>query len=357
MFGMRSTAFYLLVPLAAAASALFFSTLRGDDFLRQGDCPYYAWTTLSILHDGDLELSNQLEIKERTDLIPHEGFFAVSPEQHVVPKHSILLPLLSVPFVALFGVKGFLIANVVLAISLVIGVAGLAGNTPAARLTAFVLFLTSSWIGYSYNYSNDLLVASLIVWAYALGRKKYGLLAGLLAGLAIWAKVYAAIILLPLAILILPAGTRTTLFALAGTLLGIAPMIAVNVLLYGGPLVTGYDRDARVTPESFRLTEHYSRFNQPFFQGLQNLLFDRRCGMIVTAPLWFLWPLGLWLLRRERWAWAAALGAVANVLIFVTYDEWNATLGGNRFLFPAVGLGGALLSSLTSRLLNHEPEA
>jgi hypothetical protein len=352
--------FLLLAALAAAVSA-FVQDRRGNDFL-PGDCRYYALTAESILRDGDLDLTNQLLGDEpletaREKLRLHEGFFAVSPAGRVVPKHSILLPLISLPFVATFGVYGFLIANVLIAIALVAGVADLAGNSPAARVVALLIFATSSWIIYSCNYSPDLFVAALIVWSYSLARRERWLLAGLLAGLAVWAKVYAAIILLPLAIVILPAGWRASLRAAAGALAGVTPMLILNAMLYGGPLVTGYDRDARVAAEGFIFHEHYSKFNQPILTGIRDVLFDRNAGMIRTAPLWFFWPLGFALAWKERAPFsrrmclALAIGTSANVLFFAPYDEWNASIDGNRFLFPAVALGGALLTPIVIRYI------
>jgi hypothetical protein len=350
--------FLLLAALAAALSALV-QDQRGGDFL-PGDCRYYALTAESILRDGDLDLTNQLLGDEplettREKLRPHEGFFAVSPAGRVVPKHSILLPLVSLPFAAIFGVYGFLIANVLIAIALVAGVADLAGNSPASRVVALAIFATSSWLIYCFNFSPDLLVAALVAWSYATARRERWLLAGVLAGLAVWAKVYAAIILLPLAIVIFPAGWRASLRATVGALVGVAPMLVLNVMLYGGPLVTGYDRDGRVATNGFTVREHYSLFNQPFIPGLGKVLFDREAGMIRTAPIWFLWPLGLafaWKTRTpfsHRFAAALALGAMANVFVFAPYEVWNQTIFGNRFLFPAVALGGALLTPIAIR--------
>jgi hypothetical protein len=355
---MSQRTFLLIAALAAALSA-FLQDQRGGDFL-PGDCRYYAFTAESILRDGDLDLTNQLLGDEpletaREKLRPHEGFFAVSPADRVVPKHSILLPLVSLPFAAIFGVYGFLIANVLIAIALVAGVADLAGNSPASRAAALAIFATSSWLIYCFNFSPDLLVAALIAWSYAMARRERWLLAGLLAGLAVWAKVYAAIIMLPLAIVILPAGWRASIRAAAAALVGMTPMFVLNVMLYGGPLVTGYDRDGRVTTDGFTVREHYSRFNQPFINGLGNVLFDREAGMIRTAPLWFLWPLGFvlaWKTRMpfsRRFTTALALGAMANVFVFALYEAWNQTIYGNRFLFPAVALGGALLTPIAIR--------
>lgn len=342
---MRLSVFVAVTVAIAVLSASVQYYRFGPTYL-PGDSYYYACTADSLLCDGDFELTNQLSVTTRDDLRAHEGFFAVSPEGRIVPKHSVLLPLVSVPIVALLGTIGFLVVNVLIAVTLVLGVAYLGGNNSAARLATLMLFLTSSWLGYCFNYSPDLFLSMLIVWSYAAVKHQRWLISGLLAGLAVWAKVYAALIVLPLAILILPAGRRAILLSASGALLGVMPMLILNTMLYGGPLVTGYDRDARVTADGFALTEHYSRFHQPFVPGLIRVLFDWPTGMIRTAPIWFLWPIGLCLLRRQRWAWAAAAGAIINVGFFATYDEWNASTGGNRFLFPAVALGGALLPPL-----------
>src|SRR4249920_2321455 len=53
-----------------------------------GDCPYYAATAESLARDGDWDLRNQLP----GDLKDHEGFFALSTDERIVPKHSTLLP-------------------------------------------------------------------------------------------------------------------------------------------------------------------------------------------------------------------------------------------------------------------------
>jgi hypothetical protein len=273
----------------------------------------------------------------------------------VVPKHSILMPLMALPAIAVCGAFGCLLTNLLFAIALVMGLSLLGGSTSASRVTSLVVFITSSWMLYCLNFSPDLLVAALIVWAYALAGRERWLACGFLAGLAVWAKVYAAIILLPLAIVIVPCGWRATLRAGIAALIGIAPMLIVNAMIYGGPLTTGYDRDGRVAADGFTVVEHYSLFNQPFLAGLMKVLFDLQAGMLRTAPLWFLWPIGFaitWRLREpfpRRMALALALGALANVAVFAPYEAWNQSVYGNRFLFPSVALGGALLTPIAAR--------
>src|SRR5947209_19551839 len=86
------TAAVILAEVAAVGVGLVVAP-RWADFLT-GDCPYYAAAAESLLRDGDLDLRNQLE----GDLRQHHGFFAASPQGRVVPKHSVLMPLLSLPF-------------------------------------------------------------------------------------------------------------------------------------------------------------------------------------------------------------------------------------------------------------------
>lgn len=317
-----------------------------------GDCPYYAATAESLVHEGDWDLRNQLP----GDLKDHEGFFALSKDHRVVPKHSTLLPIVSIPFYLLMGKAGFLVFNLVQIFLLIWGITQLAGNNPAARLLSLAGYLSTPFLAYTFNYSPDVLGTVLVVWSFVFGMRERPLLCGLLAGLAIWAKIYLAIVLLPLAIIILPRGWRPTLRCALAAVVAVLPMLVINAHLFGSPSITGYDRDARITPDGFTVTEHYSRFNQPLLAGLGNLFFDERIGMLCTAPLWFLWPIGAVVACRSR-CWprsqtvAISLAIVLNLLIFATYDEWSASAFGNRFLFPALALGLAVQSPIWEKIL------
>jgi hypothetical protein len=343
-----------------------------------GDCPYYAATAQSLVRDGDWDLCNQLP----GDLADHNGFFALSKDRRVVTKHSTLMPILSIPCYWLFGIKGFLVFNIAQTFLLICGIVVLAGGGVLARWLGLVGYLSTPFLFYTYNYSPDVLGAVLVVWSYvfalrvwepaaqateradslacAAGSRKADSLAcavgsrnvvltGVVAGRAFWAKVYLVFVLAPLALLILPLGWRKTLLCAGVALIAIAPMLITNAHLFGAPWITGYDRDARITEAGFVMTEHYSRFNQPFFAGIRNLLFDSRIGMLRTAPLWILWPVGVWYALRADRSRKTLLRVIAlssavliNLFFFATYDEWDASVFGNRFLFPALAIGIAL---------------
>src|SRR5436190_4885584 len=96
------------VGLAAlvAGGAFALAKHRPLTFL-VGDGPYYAATAVSILHDHDLDLRNQL----RGGLEVHGRQIALGPNGAWYPKHPLLMPLAALPFLALFGMDGFLLFN------------------------------------------------------------------------------------------------------------------------------------------------------------------------------------------------------------------------------------------------------
>jgi hypothetical protein len=344
--------FCLVLAVLEVLIALFYLAKNDRPFLI-GDCPYYVAGTRSLIADGDWDIRNQLE----GDLKDHEGFFAVSIDNRVVPKHSVLLTLLAVPFDAVAGEKGLLLLNLLLVFALATGIARLAGGGPTACLLTLAGYLSSPLLPYTYNFSPDVLGTALLIWAYVAAIGGRSALAGALVGLAVWAKVYLLLLALPLALIILPKGVRATGISIAFGLIALSPMLSLQWQLFGSPFVTGYDRDARVTAAGFEFSpSHSTRFNQEFFPGLGHLLFDERIGMLRTAPLWFLWPIGLAIgwreadNRRRRELLALALALVINLVFFARYDEWDASAFGNRFLFPALAIGLALQEPLWRRL-------
>ena len=355
----------LRFALAIAVIAIGYAALslaRGRPFLI-GDCPYYAATTHTLLHDGDWDLRNQLP----GDVPDHHGFFALSIDGRIVPKHSVLMPIVSIPFYFIFGTLGFLIVNLITTFALVWGIMRLAGGDLAARWLALVAYLSTPFLAYTVNYSPDVFATSLFIWSCVFAVRNRPLACGVCAGLAVWAKITMVLLLLPLALIIVPPGWRATLKCGLAAAVAVSPMLIIQTHLFGSPFVTGYDRDARLTEAGFIITEHYSRFNVPLLTGLGNLLFDPTIGMLKTAPLWFLWPVGVVMAIRSRSASEAfasrlhvvalLLSLLANLVFFACYDEWNASMFGNRFLFPALALGFVLQNPLWRWLMTRIVES
>src|SRR5215470_10825414 len=93
--------FYLCLiypPLVLSDTAAQLSFFKGD-------CYYYRAVVVSLLQDGDLLLANNL-------WKPLSGQLAIG-RQGLVPKHQILMSLVSIPFYLLLKDKGLLLFNIV----------------------------------------------------------------------------------------------------------------------------------------------------------------------------------------------------------------------------------------------------
>ena len=340
---------FLVCALLLCSAIDVVAVLRappGVDHL-PGDCPYYVATTISLVEDRDFDLRNQLERDGKT-LRDHESFFAVLPSGAILPKHSTLMPILLIPFYLVAGKWGFLAFNVLQMVLLLWGISVLGGNTPTSRIVAIAGLVLSPWLSYVFNYSPDIFGTLLVVWAYVAGRKHRLVWCGVLCALAVWAKVYLAVILLPLGWLLVLHPWRQWLKLIAPALLALLPMFGLHTLLYGSPLATGYDFEARFDEagELYPLG-HAARFHQPFFAGLWNLLFDGQLGLVTKSPIWLGWLLlaVVWKsfnTEKHLWSILMTIGLWLNVLLFAKYDEWNASIHGNRFLFPSLALSLAV---------------
>jgi hypothetical protein len=360
---------FLALVLAVQAWAVTSESRRDPGAYLFGDSGYYAAATDSLLRDGDLDLLNQFHADARSldevlpELVgPHGGEFGLAAKGYLTIKQSPVLSVAALPFYALLGRPGFLVFNLVVLNLLLVGMVKLAGDTPVARVVVLLALVTTPLWKFAYNFSPDYFLCALLVGGMLAARANRPTVAGVLVGLAVSTKVYVAVLVLPLPFVVWAADRRWSAlvrFALGG-LIGIAPGLAFNAWLFGAPWVTGYERQLLVVDGRATLADHTSRFTVPFLEGLRNLLFHDRLGLGPTAPLWFLWPVAMLAFVRERttWAWAAAGVIVLTLALFAPYDGWDGGEGdraqlshaprGNRYVFPAVVFGFALIGAAGS---------
>jgi hypothetical protein len=358
---------FLAVALAAQGWAIVADLRRDVELGRAvpgylcGDSGVYAAAADSLLRDRDLDLLNQCFPGRSSlpDALPelegeYGGEFGLTADGRLTIKQSPVLSAAALPFYAAFGRAGFLVFNLVALNLLLFGLAVLGGGTPAARVAVLVGFLSTPLLWYSANFSPDVFLCALVVGSLLAARANRPTVAGVLAGLAVSTKVYVAAMVLPVPVLVwMSAGDRRRAalvkFAVGG-LLGLAPGLAFNTWLFGAPWVTGYERQLLVRDGAVGLADHSSRFTIPFAEGLRNLLLNPTVGLWPTAPLWFLWPVAVAVLliapvAGRAWAVAAAAVVLLNLAVFAPYDGWNGSAFGNRYLFPALVLGFALIGA------------
>lgn len=346
----------LMVSLTGLLSLLylayiFLHPVDPDNFIR-GDSYYYRATVISLVEDGDLFLENNVA-KD-----PLNGQLALGVQGKLVPKHPILLPLLSLPFYLVGGSYGLLLFNLIATLGLILllfKLNRLFFDPPIAFVTTLFYATGALFFNFSYNYSPDILATVLVLGGlYAIWRERraWGVL---LLGLSIFAKLTSlapvGLIGLYLLGLIWPHPGQTgqpnrwpALLKLGLVfLLSLAPMLAANAYLFGSILTNGYQQTAIAGsgPGDILLVDHTSRFNQPLGPGLVRLLFDSSRGLIPTNPVLVLAFFGLFCLRRrDDRAPFYLIGAIclAQLLFFARYDEWNASHFSNRFLMVTVAL-------------------
>jgi hypothetical protein len=166
--------------------------LHGYDcrpYLR-GDCAYYYVTALSIAQDRDLDLFNQLP----GNVEDHATQVSLAVDGRIVPKHPIVMPLVSLPFVALLGPPGALGFNVIQLTALLVIIYCLAARWASTWIAAGSVILTgigSVMPHYVWNYSPDIFATVLLTGALValpassdeISPSRH-LLAGLLLGLS-----------------------------------------------------------------------------------------------------------------------------------------------------------------------------
>lgn len=306
----------------------------------EGDCPYYISTALSILHDGDIDLRNQL----RGGLEVHGRQIALGRGGQWYPKHPLLMPLAALPFLVVFGLPGFTVLSVALLAALGVVLMRLARTVapPAAAAGAALLLMSGSFLRrYDYNITPDVLaalVAALGLLALWRGGDVRG---GLFLGMAAAAKL-ANLFLLPFGLVYALAcrGRRGLLRCAASAMLPASALLMVNLALFGSPFLSSYDRNVVLQDGALAVVSHRGHFDRNVLSGLAGELFDREHGLIPTSPaLWLALPgFALMYRCRRREAILALLLGEFFLFLFATYRYWATTRFGNRFLILLVVL-------------------
>src|SRR5262249_45864096 len=153
------------------------------DFL-PGDCKYYRAIIVSLLKDGDLLLANNVDD-------PLNGQLALGKDG-LVPKHPIIMPIVSIPFYLAFGDYGLLLFNIINCMILMVLIFKL-NCLFFSRSTAFItttLFATGTlFFYYTYNYSPDVFSTVLLLSGLYLVLKERFFWGAFFLGLSIFAKL------------------------------------------------------------------------------------------------------------------------------------------------------------------------
>jgi len=306
-----------------------------------GDCVYYRATLVSLLEDGDLDVMNNLVAQS----FPLPSNVARGRNGAFYPKHSVLLAVAALPFYVVAGDTGLLAFNLAQLCALVL-VMWLGARRYAPDAVVFPLMV---WFAFgtllrpvAYNFSPDVLSTLLVAGAIVALLYERGATAGVLLGLALWAK-WTNAVFVPVALAALAArrdGRALLRFGVAAAVPVLA-LLGLNWHMFGSPFVTPYDR-VMVVERSRWVIEpsHRTFFTVPFWRGLWTQLTDARMGLVFAAPPFLLaLPGFVALYRRARGdALVVGVACAAQLAMFAKYDQWNVSSYGPRFLLSVVAL-------------------
>ena len=335
------------------------------------DDGWLVLATESLVRDFDLDLKNQL----RSSLPQAVGQTALGRAGQWYPIHEYLIALIAAPFFWTLGYLGCLTVNILLALGIVLDAYFLCALYCAQRtaLAAALLVALGSLIApLSYaSFSVDLCSAFFLCSAFVLTLHRRLWTAGLVFGLAVFARtVNAAVLPAFLALLLLdgaaggPRGMgpwrRVFYFCAAGLPL-FALWILANYLMFGGPFTLGYQRMIISGPQGqIALGSHSRLFSFSALPLILENLFDQRSGLVIGFPAVIaavLFGLPLWFKRDFAGAFGFVLLSAILVLIYSFYSSPFPGIGGNRYLISIVGLSAAPLGLLIDRVLPAERAA
>src|SRR5258706_930992 len=333
----------------------------------QGDCYYYRAVIDSLLKDGDLLLANNIPAD------PLNGELAVGKGGGFVPKHPIIMPLVSMPFYILFGTPGLLLFNIldsIILILLIFKLNCLFYNHLIAFITTILYATGTLFLDYTYNYSPDVFSTALLLAGLYLMLRGRFYMGAVPLGLSIFAKLpnapLAGVILLYAGFVILRGestngrireqlgGKGMVILTIAVIfMIALAPFAYTHYRLFGSPVVTGYQRTAIAGADGqVLLVDHTGKFNQPLLKGVYSLLFNVRNGIILTNPILILAFMGAFWIGRIRFQnkiYLRLLICLVQFILFAKYDEWYTSNFSNRFLMTFI----ALSSIFTSNFLDY----
>ena len=313
-----------------------------------GDCPYYAASALSLIADGDLKIQNNMSGGEEM----HAGQVSIGADGKWRPKHPILMPVTSIPFLQVFDLNGLLIFNVAMLTFLAAQthrLALLGASGPVAALATGVTCLLTFVVTYAYNYSPDAFAAIPGLLAVIFLLDRLPLRTGIAAGLTFLAKpMHIVLVVMCGIVMAYTQGWRGAVRYSVGVLPSVAAVMLYNWILFGDPLTFSYDRilhlEAGIVTQrvDFNLGLIPDNLAGQFFNAEHGLLFTAPSVLVALAGLLFLW-------QRQLTTIVPPALTVSYLAFLSTYDPWMTSHYGNRFLFIPVLVSALPLAILLER--------
>lgn len=317
---------------------------------RNAEVARSVWTSLSLQPPEFLAFKNNLSRLSRER---HEAYeqdiFSFGKGGELFPKHSAISGVIGAPFYGLFGDSGFWILQQTLALLLFYSTyrvtSLVAGHDTGVVTLLSVALLTETLFGFfCYVFSYDLHGLVLLICGLHLmySRPLWG---SALATVSVFVRP-SYVLLVPI-LLCAWRGMPPRHSRLRGIILGAGSVVClylvVNDLMWGGPFVTAYHRIAAFGPDGQPFIEqHPQGFNTSvLLSDWWRKLFGARVGLLTFNPALIALPWVCAWVWHSKHRWFALTTLTAGVLYglyMFSYEQWDTSFMGNRFLLPSVYL-------------------
>ncbi|MDH7448053.1 glycosyltransferase family 39 protein [Aquimarina sp. 2201CG14-23] len=341
------------------AKIIAFGEMNSNRLWNKGDAIFYHFMATSLLEDGDLDLSNNNEIVSLND-----GHFALSKFGYPTAKQSPLMTIVSLPFRFVFGPVGSLWFNILCSLGIVLILYELLllwVSDISALIASLLIGLGSVLFRYAFNFSPDVFSCFLVLALLISLLKERWILVGLLAGLAISAKIGNVIVVVPILSFVLfrlpLKNIKTYLLIGVSFVFAVLPFMIYNNYMFGSPFNTGYHSILTVNNQGTRMVlSHTNDFNLPFMKGLISLLFNTRNGLVIdNVFVVFLAVIGLFFIPKNnrKELFLIFILICIQVIFYSLYDHQLASRLGNRFLLLSIALMAVPISFFIEKIKNN----
>jgi hypothetical protein len=353
----RSHKLVLIGLLLSVGISVWFQ-YEPHSFLRR-DASFYATITRGLSENGSLRAESLQpaswysgEHPQYQELDASWSNVSVGVNGKWYPKHSFVMSAIALPFYEVFGVLGLLIFNVFAVVFLLFSSYLIAYRFVRGPPLIFALVLLgtgATFVDQSYHFSADVFSAAIVLAGFACLQHRVSLWAGILFGLALWARPTLVILIAPVAFAM--SYRILSKRDVRRVALGLVPCIFAsalsNWLMFGAPWTSGYERILVVHGGVPALDSATNLFTIAWDDGLKRMFTSTKHGFIELAPAALLAVVGLGNMARrsKRMTLALAVSVLGYVCFFVTYRYSHP-----RFFLAWMGLLAAPLAVLLQDL-------
>ncbi len=349
---MRAGIAIAIVCFLAYALLLFLVPHFKGTPTTDGDEPHYLVITQSLIRDGDFAVKD-----EYADGTYHAFYEGEITQPHIlkgrggrwVSTHPPFISIVVLPGFRLFGYRGAALTMILFTVLAAVLTFALADRFVDRRIAFFgtlFFFLSYPLLFYSrlvYPETGALMLVPVGAWAAwrlkETGLPRFAVLNGLVAGLLVlFHPKFFALALAMLLVTWMVARPRKGLLGwwalpAAICLLG---LFGLTIYVYGPNLLRGLTASG-----GSKLVGGYLGTNS--FWGVFGLFIDRSWGLLIFAPFFALFPLGLFLQNAKldwtRW-WGFFVVAIGlHVIVLGIFQSWNDGASPvQRYLIPIASL-------------------